>query len=204
MNRQGLIYTVVFSFLVTFVFVLVLAVANEGTAEQVRLVQQTREAVAILSAFNIDFTEDNALEIYEEDLQREELSDGTILFRYTGPDGEVVGKRFTGSGLWGEIQGVLAVRADFSQIVGLQIVSHNETPGLGGRIDETWFTEQFRGERIPEDLAITRTPNPGDGDEDNSNGMFDAVTGASRTSDAIEQIVTEELQTLQSLVGGRA
>ncbi len=204
MNRQGLIYTVVFSFLVTFMFVFILALANEGTAEQVQRVQEAREAAAVLGAFGIDHVPETALEVYENQLHRTEAADGTVIYRYESSQGPVVGKEFSGSGLWGEIQGVIAIRADFSQIVGLEIVSHNETPGLGGRIAENWFKEQFRGEQIPANLTISRTPNPGDGDPDHSNGMFDAVTGATRTSDAIEQIVTDELKILQNLTGGQA
>ena len=55
---------------------------------------------------------------------------------------------FSGNGLWGTITGILAVNENVSRIIGVDIISHNETPGLGGRIDETYFKEQFRNEKI--------------------------------------------------------
>ncbi len=32
-----------------------------------------------------------------------------------------------------------------TRILGLAFLRHSETPGLGGRITEDWFLEQFRG-----------------------------------------------------------
>ena len=88
---------------------------------------------------------------------------------------------------------------DFERAVGLEIVSHNETPGLGGRVAEKPFTDQFREERIVNATIVIGVA--GSGDEDHENGTVDAITGASRTSDGMRVILKRELGVLASLIG---
>ena len=51
-------------------------------------------------------------------------------------------------GLWGRIQGYMAIRKDGSTIVGFTVFKHTETPGLGGEIEKEWFQRNFMGKRI--------------------------------------------------------
>ena len=106
------------------------------------------------------------------------------LFYVTQLDGQ---KRFAGSftgpGLWGNVTLALGVNQNIDTIQGLQVLYQVETPGLGGRIGEKWFTEQFNGLK------------PGSsGLEFNISGAkkengFDAITGATITSVAVRDIV---------------
>ncbi len=52
------------------------------------------------------------------------------------------------SGVWGPIQGYLAIEDDGSTIQGFTITQHSETPGLGGEIERRWFQENFEGKQI--------------------------------------------------------
>jgi Na+-transporting NADH:ubiquinone oxidoreductase subunit C len=201
MNKQGLIYTVVFTFVVSFIFVLVLSFANEGTREQVALNQQVSRQRAILNALGISY--DGPEDVLKKFEDVEEVSRGDVTFFSTSVQGEqVFAKEFNGSGLWGNINGILAVDEEVSRTVGLEIISHNETPGLGGRIDEPWFKEQLRGERLVD--GEIKVGDAGDGDEDRDNGTIDAVTGASRTSDSMQVILNNELATIADALGGNS
>jgi len=51
-------------------------------------------------------------------------------------------------GLWGKIEGYLAVENDGRTVAGFSVFSHNETPGLGGEIETAWFQNNFRGKKI--------------------------------------------------------
>ena len=51
-------------------------------------------------------------------------------------------------GLWGKIQGYLAIDNDGVTVTGFSVYSHNETPGLGGEIEKPWFQRNFEGKRI--------------------------------------------------------
>lgn len=193
MNKNSMTYTIIFIFIVSFAFVFLLSLTNMITIDQIEANEELARQKAILSAMGIDYSGDqDAQDKFQDIVGSAEAG----LFVYEGPDGTVYAKRFIGAGLWGSIEGFLAVTSDFEQIVGIEIVDQNETPGLGGRITEPWFKEQFRGERIPSDgFEVTAG---GDGDDDHSNGAVDGITGATRTSDSIEQIVRAELQALQS------
>ncbi|PIE04937.1 MAG: hypothetical protein CSA76_01630 [Spirochaetales bacterium] len=78
-------------------------------------------------------------------------------------------------------------------MAGLDIISHSETPGLGGRIEEDWFKQQFRNEKIGTN-GITVRKGEGGSDKDPDNSRVDGVTGASLTSASMEKIINDEIE----------
>ena len=199
MNRQGIVYTIIFTFVAAFFFVLILSLTNELTGERVALNQNLRKRRAILNAIGIAVQGGEAdYKMYDARV-KERIVDGAQLFEAVVDGQTVLAIQFAGSGLWGVITGVLAVNDGFSQVIGIDIISHNETPGLGGRIDEAWFKEQFRGETLVE--GRIRVAGAGDGDADRNNGRVDAITGASRTSQALDTILNRSLAAIRELWG---
>jgi Na+-transporting NADH:ubiquinone oxidoreductase subunit C len=68
-----------------------------------------------------------------------------------GKDGEAVEDYvipINTSGLWGQIQGYLAISNDGATITGFTVFKHSETPGLGGEIEQNWFQRNFVGKKI--------------------------------------------------------
>ncbi len=55
---------------------------------------------------------------------------------------------FSSRGLWGRIQGYLAIDSDGSTISGFTVYKHSETPGLGGEIEKAWFQKNWVGKKI--------------------------------------------------------
>ena len=51
-------------------------------------------------------------------------------------------------GLWGRIQGYLAIENDGSTVAGFTVYKHSETPGLGGEIEKAWFQKNWVGKKI--------------------------------------------------------
>ncbi len=51
-------------------------------------------------------------------------------------------------GLWGKIHGYMAIENDGKTVAGFSVYSHNETPGLGGEIEKSWFQKNFVGKKI--------------------------------------------------------
>ena len=196
MKKDGTLYTIIFSFIVCFVFVFILSFTNEGTRELVEFNQRVARQKAILNAIGIAYeSDDQATELFGR-VERVEQN-GEAFFR-TELEGETVyAKEFAGAGLWGIIEGVLAVDADVARTVGLEIISHNETPGLGGRIDEAAYKNQFGDIRIQDDgflfpLGVSADP---------EQGMIDAVTGATRTSESMVDILSRVVLTMRSTLG---
>ncbi|HAU36698.1 MAG TPA: hypothetical protein DCX07_03145 [Phycisphaerales bacterium] len=101
----------------------------------------------------------------------------------------------SGVGFWARIDGWLAVTPDLSRTVGIVFLRHSETPGLGGRITESEFRDQFR-----RGVSVTPPPDGGKFIEISraSAGQqnprhVDAITGATGTSTAVERFVNRDL-----------
>ena len=92
--------------------------------------------------------------------------------------GEEIGYVFIaeGKGYSGTIKTLVGMYPN-DTISRIYVISQTETPGLGTRIAEPEFTNQFMGKRI-EDLRLRR-----DG------GLIDAITGATISSRAITETV---------------
>jgi Na+-transporting NADH:ubiquinone oxidoreductase subunit C len=134
--------------------------------------------------------------LYEQNIEEVKVN-GVSLYMYETDEGA---KRyvipFEGGALWGDIVGVIALDEDLKTVVGLDFVSQNETPGLGGRIEEEWFKEQFRGIILYEDGEPIRYRST------SQEGQVDAITGATATSTAVANIVNESLRDTLSKIGG--
>lgn len=196
MNREGMAYTVIVTFVVSFVFVGLLAFANEMTKAKAAANAMIMERRAILNAMGIPYSGDaEVLEVYRREVEEFRLGD-LEMKRATVGGAPVEAVRFSGAGLWGTITGVIGVTPDLARIVGLDIITQNETPGLGGRIGDAWWKEQFRGERIVNG-RIEVASGSGRGDKDPENGKVDAVTGATQTSNAMQDIVNQTLKALK-------
>ncbi len=100
----------------------------------------------------------------------------------------------SGSGLWGEIRAHVGFKQDLKTLAGLNFLVQSETPGLGARIAESWFREQFRGKRGPLSLVPEGTKNEGV-------NQFDAITGATVTSKAVRTIVNTATARIAKTVG---
>lgn len=133
--------------------------------------------------------------IYQDQVERLEI-EGREMFLGYDKEGTLksVGMTFRGPAFWGPISGVLSLDPELKHIVALAFLQQQETPGLGGRIMEPWFTEQFRGKQadeadesgrylqfLPEGVAATE-PN-----------QVDGISGATRTTDSVNRIINNEL-----------
>ncbi len=191
MKKDSFLYVIIFTFAATFVFVFLIALADNATADRVARNQELVSAQAFLSAVGKSEEDGGkALKAFEElfgEVRGEEPVETEIDGR------KMLVKQFRGDGLWGTVTGVMAVDRDVSRFVGIDIISHSETPGLGGRIEEDWFKNQFRNEKIgPEGIRVRK--GEGGADRDSENSRVDGVTGASLTSASMEQIVNNEIQ----------
>jgi Na+-transporting NADH:ubiquinone oxidoreductase subunit C len=103
---------------------------------------------------------------------------------------------FSGVGFWAEIKGYIAVDSDLKKTIGMKVIAQTETPGLGGRIEEPFFVQPFK-----DGLNIT-PPAPGknyiymgtagsqaEPGTAQYGRTFDAITGATQTSLAMERML---------------
>lgn len=183
-------YTVIFMILVTSIFTVILATAQAAMDPRIAENREIARQRALLYAFGIDdYTGSNQLvsEAYAKYIQPETRTiDGATIeaFKQVDDSGAITGYAFPfeGSALWGQIKGYLALNADLSVIKGLTFTEQNETPGLGGRIDEEPFKAQWRDVPLP-DGEITYGPI---GDK-----RVDAISGATQSSTAVTRTLND-------------
>ncbi len=199
MKKSGLVYTVIVSVVFSFLFVFLLSLAYGATKGKVEENQRLTEARAYLVAAGITVDDDMDIEASFNSTFPD--FDSNSPYQTTTVNGRsVIVSPFQGNGLWGTITGVIGMTSNLQRIVGFEIVSHVETPGLGGRIDEAWFKNQFKGEYAANGIVVKH--GGGGGDKDPDNGMVDGITGASRTSDSVQTIVNQQIDKLKSELGG--
>jgi len=195
--KKGRIYTIVFMLVISAVFTLLLAGANKYYLPKIQENALSAERTAILYVFDIDQSGNatQILERFEQNIKQTTIS-GIELYEYVSIDGETIAYAvpFTGAGLWGSISGYLGVSTEFDSITGLVFTAHSETPGLGGRIDELTYREQFKDLQITADTTLVYGEDGG--------GQIDAITGATSTSNAVLRILNQLLNDAVSKLEG--
>lgn len=198
--KKSFAYPIIFMALLTAVFTFVLSYLNYSTAEKVALLQETDLRKKILYVFDISVTSedpDAIEEVFNKNIEEEKI-DGKRYFTFK-ENGDVKGYAFPvgGPGLWGSIEGYIGVSEDYNQILGIEFINHSETPGLGGRISEDIFKDQFRGLDISKGVGgnyiIYR---PGSG------GNVDAIAGATLTSQAVSKFMNLDIESFIKLRKG--
>ncbi len=199
--KKGSLYSVLFMMAITAIFTFVLSALNQSTIASVQGNQLIKNQKKILYTFNIPF--DNSMKteevnaLYKTHIKESKHGDTLIYEGYV--DHHLIGYagEMEGPGLWGNIHGIIAVNKDLDTILGIDFLTHSETPGLGGRIDELWFKEQFRNISLHTTSPyVLYRPLP--------NSTVDAIAGATLTSKAVLDIVNDHLnQFLDAAKGGK-
>ncbi len=226
MNKNSLIYTVIFSFIATFVLVFPLALANEATKPIVEQNRKLSDANGILTALGISYSvsdTDNILKLFA-DLDKFTLDGNKKLTQVSNQQLEQARKSgspifqiyyrtvvnqetrwagtFIGPALWGNITLAIGVNSEVSQFKGLQVLAQVETPGLGARIGEPWFYNQFNGQAIPASGILRYKAGDGTGDQNYNDDVVDGVTGATLTTNGVRDLVNKSIADLKSILSG--
>lgn len=189
--KKSFTYPIVFMSLLTAIFVFVLAFLDYTTAERIEFLQGTDLQKKILYVFDMEIDSEDPEVIdkaFKEKVDKEEIDNEDIYI--VRENGEVKAYAFPvgGAGLWGSIKAYAGVSADYSRLIGIEFIEHSETPGLGGRISEPSFKEQFRGiklDDVNDGNYIIYKPASG--------GNVDAITGATLTSKSVSDFMNKDI-----------
>lgn len=94
-----------------------------------------------------------------------------------------------GNGLWGVMQGFVALETDLKTVAGLTYFDHKETPGLGGEVDNPQWKESWVGKRLFDDsqeIALTVIKGPA---SDDSLFEIDGLSGATITGNGVNSMI---------------
>lgn len=198
-KKDSIGYVVLFTFIACALFILPLAAANEATKLRVEANKRFASHSAVLRALGAAYSDPTDAEAKYASLVSDLPRGKGWRASIDGHEWIVVQK--TGAGLWGSITLVVAADAKADRLLGIEVLDQQETPGLGGRIDEPWFKDQFRGEKLgPDGLALSASGS-GTGDSDRENGLVDAITGASLTSGFVKTIVNAAIADIRAEEG---
>ena len=190
-RKKSIVYPVFFMILISVIFTLALSLINEFTIDTIQAQADFKNQKTLLYVFDIDFNSDASREeineLYGKIISEKTVSKADFNVYVATENDEILGYAFPieGKGLWGTIKGYIAFDQNYKEIIGVDFISHSETPGLGGRIDEIWFKDQFRGIQMSESETenleiIIYSPAAG--------ANAEPITGATLTSDSVRRM----------------
>ena len=153
------------------------------TRPKIERYQEYRLKTAVLEAAGIDYEKSNVDEIFHQQITEMKKSGYEY---YVSPDNRYVFE-FKGRGLWGMIDGIIILDDDLETLKGIRILSQEETPGLGARIGEESYLNQFNDKKISPQLHLVVRRKATEVNE------VDAVSGATLSSEALVRIINEAI-----------
>ncbi len=185
------IYPLIFMLITTVVCILLTSGLHLYTLDRAQANELSFTRRAILEAADLPFT--NTTEGIER-AYHEQITEMDGYYTASGSFGTRYIIPLEGPGLWGTISIMVGLGEDLQTFSGVAIVSQNETPGLGARIEEKWFTAQFKGKRAPFIMVEEGTAS--------ASQEVDAITGATRTSEYFKNLTARVPAEAQRIIRG--
>jgi len=141
---------------------------------------ETERAIFVVQSDAIKYTkiENVDFEVYEV------FDDSSNSLGYALP--------YEGNGFQGKIRLIVGVNKDLTNLLGLEVLEQVETPGLGTKVTETPFTDQFKKLLVNPEIAWVKGVKP------ESPNEIQAITGATISSKAIVRIINDGINRLKS------
>ena len=200
MNKKSPAYVLSFMAAVCLVFGTGISVVNYATQGLLAKNAARHQNSVLCRAFQLDVAGTSA-EAYQQAVDaaiRTSTVGGRTVYECVAPGKEGVGFVAGGMGFWDRIECVVVLSPDLQKILNVQVLEQKETPGLGARIEEPWFTDQFKGLTLdwndPQGQRVLVGANPAP----NAANEVDAITGATQTSMALMRFFNSELDAFRA------
>ena len=193
-NTNGNVYTFVYATVMVVIVAFLLAfVASALKPMQDANVARDKKN-QILTSLNVTGLKGDAIDKKYAEVITEELQEqgGTVYVATVNGATKYV-LPVKGRGLWGGLWGYISVDEDKQHVYGTYFDHESETAGLGARIKERWFQEQFNGKPIFDETGevVLTVVKKG---QSKAETEIDGVTGATLTSNGVGAMVTEGLK----------
>jgi Na+-transporting NADH:ubiquinone oxidoreductase subunit C len=194
------LFSIAYMFGLTFFFTALVSGIYEINQERIAINEEIKLQKIILEVLGIEpepgTTDFQVREIFDTRVRVKEGEEKILYRGFAEDEKTLIGYAFPlfGAGFWGSLYGMMGVDPKLQRVIGVAFYRHSETPGLGGRITETWFKDQFAGKSLPtpgEEGKYFYLVPPGTSRAQNE---LDAVTGATGTSRGVERLVDENLK----------
>lgn len=179
------IYPVLFMFILTALFITAVSSIYLSTKDVIKRNETLylKQAILAAAAIKVPETAEDSDRLFRLRVDMETESGTPDFYRIKDENDHDQGWVLivSGPGLWGQITAVVGFNHTVSAITGVEFIKQNETPGLGARIEESWFKNQFTGKISPYEVVAEGTSS-----EQNE---IDAITGATRTTNFVLYII---------------
>ncbi len=192
-------YTLAYAAVLGSLCALVLTGAGAFTAPYRKDNARVEEIRNILGVLRVphdpDLTTAELLEVFARNVDTEDRGDLKLyLYRQERSGVKAVAVPFAGPGLWGPVEGFLALESDMRTIRGITFHKQEETPGLGGDIASAPFRRQFEGKSIVDEsgrpgIRILRAG--AEPPESKGANEVDGITGATMTCKKVQAMLIE-------------
>jgi len=205
MNKKSPAYIIGFMIVICVVFGTGVSVVHNATQDMLEKNKKFHRNRIICRAFLLPVSDESAkayAEALAKNIEIKGITDGSRIrnvYRRIDPKNPAIGFDFSGMGFWDRIDGIIVLTQDLEKIINIQFFDHKETPGLGARIEEKWFTDQFKGVRIAWNKDVSDRVIIGRATGAKPDNQVDAITGATQTSMALKRFLNAELDHIRGL-----
>lgn len=194
------LFSIVYMFLITLAFTSLVSGVKLSTEARIKTNEQVKLQRIILRVLRFQVGEEvddkEIVRIFSSRVKPVEVRGGMLYVGYGGDGRTIEGYAFpiSGPGFWGPIFGMVGVDSKADKVLGVDFYKHSETPGLGARMTEKWFRDQFSGLSLVskgKEGKIFLLKPPGTG---KAPSELDAITGATGTTRGIEAFLNRDLE----------
>lgn len=198
MRREGPASSLRFTIVLGTVCALVLTGVGRWTAPRREAHRRASELRGVLAVLDLAPPEqagsEELLRRFESAVRPLPAPGGTAYARRDGAP--LVALRFEGAGLWGPMRGYLSVDRRQRRIHRFVVLSHEETPGIGGKVAEDEFAARLAGRPLGEAGRVFVLVAPGTA---SAAGEVDGIAGATMSCRKLQAMVSRVLEVHRAL-----
>ncbi len=155
-----------------------------------RIAEEKRAIFAVLEGAE-------SYEIIEREIDGKKGKETVRIFKGLTAGGNLVGYAFIaeGPGFQAKIKMMVGLNFQFKKLLGMKVLDQLETPGLGNKIVEDKFTDQFQGLAFTPKIEYLKNKKP---EKDN---QIQAITGATISSKAVVTAINNRLEVIMEILG---
>lgn len=193
LNTNSNLYIIIYAALMVVIVAFLLAFVSKALQKKSDANVAIDKKAQILASLNLrDIDKDQVEAKYAEVVEKEDVAGDTPIYICKVESQKKYVVPVSGMGLWGGIWGYIGINDDGNTVYGTYFSHQSETAGLGALIADQPFQDQFKGKKIFDDngevaLSVVKVGKKIDGLTTDS--RCDAITGATLTSDGVDQML---------------
>lgn len=139
-------------------------------------------------------TEEAIFLVQPEGKTYEKLNSDFDVYKVMDANGNPIGYSmpFEGNGFQGKVRIMFGISDDLKTVVGLKVLEHAETPGIGTKIEEPFYNDQFKNVSTKPNIVAVKGKAPSNPNE------IETITGATISSKAVIGIVNAGVEKLKN------